>query len=76
LWTTGGLVRGLVEEALKQFLDAEVDKLCPVACYERTTGRQDTSAGRYNCRPKTKAGEVSPNAPKLRQQKFETAIIE
>jgi transposase-like protein len=72
----GDLVRGSVEETLNKLLDAEADQLCNAARYERTEARQDTRAGHYKRKLHTKAGEVTLNVPKLRQQKFETAIIE
>ncbi|MCP3955560.1 MAG: IS256 family transposase [Desulfobacterales bacterium] len=72
----GELVRGSVEETLNKLLDAEADKLCNASRYERTQSRQDTRAGHYKRKLHTKAGEVTLNVPKLRQQKFETAIIE
>jgi transposase-like protein len=72
----GELVRGTVEETLNKLLDAEADQLCNAARYERTEARKNTRAGYYNRRLQTKAGEVKLNVPKLRQQKFETAIIE
>jgi putative transposase len=70
------LVRGSVEEALNKLLDAEADQLCNAARYERTDARKDTRAGHYRRKLHTKAGEVTLNVPKLRQQTFETAIIE
>lgn len=72
----GELVRGTVEETLNNLLDAEADKLCNAGRYERTAARQDTRAGHYERGLQTKAGEVKLKVPKLRQQKFETAIIE
>jgi putative transposase len=72
----GELVRGSVEETLNKLLDAEADKLCNASRYERTQARNDTRAGHYKRKLHTKAGEVTLNVPKLRQQKFETAIIE
>jgi len=39
----GELVRGSVEETLNKLLDAEADKLCNAARYERTAARQDAS---------------------------------
>ena len=72
----GELVRGSVEETLNQLLDVEADQLCNAARYERTEARQDTRAGHYQRKLHTRAGEVTLNVPKLRQQKFETAIIE
>jgi putative transposase len=72
----GELVRGTVEETLNKLLDKEADQLCNAARYERTEGRRDTRAGHYSRKLHTKAGEVELKVPKLRQQKFETAIIE
>ena len=72
----GELVRGTVEETLNKLLDAEADQLCNAARYERSEARKDTRAGHYNRKLHTKAGEVTLNVPKLRQQRFETAIIE
>lgn len=70
------MVRGTVEETLNKMLDAEADRLCNAERYERTQSRSDTRAGYYQRSLHTKAGEVRLNVPKLRQQKFETAIIE
>lgn len=72
----GELVRGSVEETLNALLDAEADRLCNAARYERTQARRDTRAGAYERKLQTKAGEVTLKVPKLRQQTFETAIIE
>ncbi|MEJ2653350.1 MAG: IS256 family transposase [Gammaproteobacteria bacterium] len=72
----GELVRGSVEETLNALLDAEADQLCNAARYERTEARRDTRAGRYERKLHTRAGEVTLKMPKLRQQTFETAIIE
>ena len=72
----GEMVRGTVEEALNAMLDAEADQLCGAARYERSEGRRDTRAGRYDRSLQTKAGEVTLKVPKLRRQTFETAIIE
>lgn len=72
----GELVRGTVEETLNNLLDAEADQLCNAARYERSEARTDTRAGYYERGLHTKAGEVKLKVPKLRQQKFETAIIE
>lgn len=72
----GEMVRGTVEEALNAMLDAEADRLCGAGRYERSEGRQDTSAGCYERSLHTKAGEVKLKMPKLRRQTFETAVIE
>ena len=70
------MVRGSVEETLNAMLEAEADKLLGAKRYERTEGRRDTRAGTYERKLQTKAGEVTLKVPKLRQMKFETAIIE
>lgn len=72
----GELVRGTVEETLNKLLDAEADQLCNASRYERTEARTDQRAGHYQRKLHTKAGEVTLKMPKLRQHKFETAIIE
>lgn len=72
----GELVRGTVEETLNRLLDAEADQLCNAARYERTEARKDTRAGYYERGLHTRAGEVKLRVPKLRQQTFDTAIIE
>jgi transposase-like protein len=46
------------------------------AANERSEVRRDTRAGHYERKLQTKAGEVRLRIPKLRQQTFETAIIE
>ena len=70
------MVRGTVEETLNSLLDAEADELCQAQRYERSPDRVDTRAGHYKRKLHTKAGEVELKVPKLRQQTFETAIIE
>ena len=65
-----------MEETLNGLLDAEADRLCNAARYERTEARKDHRAGHYERTLHTKAGEVTLKMPKLRQQTFETAIIE
>ena len=49
---------------------------CVAQRYERSEARRDTRAGHYERKLQTKAGEVRLRIPKLRQQTFETAIIE
>ena len=70
------VVRGTVEETLNALLDAEADRLCHAQRYERGKARRDTRAGHYERNLQPKAGEVRLKVPKLRQQTFETAIIE
>ena len=72
----GEMVRGSVEETLNALLDAEADELCGAGRYQRSAERVDTRAGSYDRTLQTKAGEVKLRVPKLRQQVFQTAIIE
>ncbi|NBB81194.1 MAG: IS256 family transposase [Verrucomicrobia bacterium] len=72
----GEMVRGTVEEALNAMFDAEAERLCGAARYERTEARRDTRAGHYERKLETRAGSVQLKVPKLRRQTFETAIIE
>jgi transposase-like protein len=65
-----------VEETLNGMLDAEADRLCRAARYERTADRVDTRAGSYERKLQTKAGEVKLKVPRLRSLSFETQIIE
>jgi len=71
-----GMVRASVEETLNNLLDAEAERLCQAAKYERNEARRDTRAGHYERNLQTKAGEVKLKMPKLRKTTFETAIIE
>jgi putative transposase len=70
------VVRGSAEETLNAMLEAEAEWLCNAGLYERTDARRDTRAGSYRRKLGTQAGEVELKIPKLRQQTFETAIIE
>ena len=72
----GNLVRSTVEETLNGMLDAEANRLCNAEKYQRSGARIDTRAGHYQRKLHTRAGEVTLKVPKLRQQTFETAIIE
>jgi transposase-like protein len=72
----GELVRGTVEETLNGLLDAEADALCGAQRYERSPDRTDYRAGSYDRKLHTKAGEVTLKMPKLRNNAFETAIID
>ena len=70
------IVRGTVEDTLNAMLDAEADELCNAQRYEHSPDRVDTWAGHYKRKLHTQAGEVELKMPKLRQQTFDTAIIE
>ena len=65
-----------MEETLNRLLDAEADQPCNAARHERTESGKDTRAGHYSRGLETKAGKVALKVPKLRETKFETAVIE
>jgi len=70
------MVRDTVEVTLNNLLDAEAQALCQAQRYERTEQRKDSRAGYYERGLETTAGKVNLKVPKLRQSRFETAIIE
>ena len=70
------LVTDTVQEVLNQVLDGEADEMVGAARYERSADRQDYRSGSYTRKLQTKAGEVELNIPKLREQTFQTAMIE
>src|SRR5262245_15593112 len=70
------VVRSSVEETLKALLYEEAERMCNAQRYERSAQRVDTRADPYERNLQTKAGELRLKVPKLRQQTFETAIIE
>jgi transposase-like protein len=65
-----GMVLATVEETLNALLDAEASKLCGAKRYERSDGRKDTRAGKYERQMDTKAGKVKLQVPKLAFQIF------
>jgi transposase-like protein len=72
----GTLVRKTVEETLNEMLDVEAEQMCNAARYERTEARKDCRAGHYKRKLQTTSGQVELKVPKLREARFETAIIE
>lgn len=72
----GQLVRQSVEDTLNGMLEAEADRLCQAARYQRNAERVDTRAGHYQRHLQTQAGTVQLQVPKLRNLPFETQIIE
>ncbi len=72
----GKVVLSTVEETWNAMLDEEADQLVGAGKYERSADRKDYRSGYCARKLHTKAGEVGLKVPKLRRQKFETAIIE
>jgi transposase-like protein len=70
------VVLSTVEDTLNQMLDAEAEELVGASKYERNADRQDYRSGHYTRKLHTKAGEVELKVPKLRRQRFETAVVE
>ena len=70
------VVRGSVEETLKELLEADAEKLDQAARYERNEQRQGYRSGHYSRNLTTTFGDVTLKVPKLKVISFETAIIE
>ena len=70
----GKMVRSTVEETLNDMLDAEADQLCNAKKYERNDKRSNGRAGHYKRKLHTTSGEVELKTPKLRGDRFETAL--
>lgn len=70
------IVTDTVEEVLNKVLDTEAEEMVGAGRYERSADRQDYRSGSYTRKLQTKAGEVTLKVPKLREQRFQTAIIE
>jgi transposase-like protein len=70
------MVRTTVEKTLNEMLDAEAEALCGAKHYERSDSRAGYRSGHYERDLETKAGPVTLKVPKLRQVRFETAIID
>ena len=70
------LVRGSVEETLKERLEAEAEQLTQAARYERNEQRQGYRSGHDSRNPTTTSGDVTLKMPKLEGIPFETVIIE
>ena len=64
------------EEVLNKVLDTEAEEMVGAGKYERSADRQDYRSGSYTRKLQTQAGEVTLKVPKLREQRFQTAVIE
>lgn len=71
-----GIVRGCVAEVINALLDEEADELVNAGRYERNEERRGFRSGHYERKLSTTSGEVTLRIPKLRDIKFQTAIIE
>ena len=69
------LVRSSVEETLNALLDHEVDELVNADIYERSGDRKGYRSGHYERNFSTTSGDVTLKVPKLKDIRFETAII-
>ncbi len=69
-------VRVSVEEALKEMLEAEAEKLTQASRYERNEARQGYRNGHYGHNPTTTSCDVTLHMLRLKGVSFEPAIIE
>ena len=70
------LVRRTVEDTINALLEEEADDLVKAGRYERTAGREAYRAGHYERDLTTTSGQVTLKMPKLKGERFATAVIE
>ena len=72
----GEMVRGTVEETLNALLDAEADRLCGAARYERSEGRRDTRAAGNGAPPfRSSAASSALSSPVMNQMVLRAWLI-
>ena len=70
------LVRTTVQQVINSMLDEEANELVGAERYERTADREAYRSGHYKRKFTTTSGEIELEIPKLRNIRFETAILE
>jgi putative transposase len=70
------LLKAIVEEALQQVLEAEMDEALQASKGERTAGRLGYRAGYYNRMLVTRVGHIELRVPQDRQGRFRTEVFE
>jgi transposase-like protein len=70
------LLKGLIQEALQQVLEAEMDKALQAAKGERTAGRLGYRSGHYGRTLVTRVGKIELRVPQDRQGRFRTEVFE
>ena len=70
------LMKGLIKEALQEFLEAEMDEAAGAAKGERTESRLAYRSGYYQRTLITRVGKVELRIPQDRQGRFRTEIFE
>jgi putative transposase len=70
------LLKGLVEEAVQQVLEAEMDEALHAEKGERTAGRLGYRSGHYSRTLVTRVGKIELRVPQDRQGRFRTEVFE
>lgn len=69
-------IKKTIQETLNELLDAEAEELVKAEKYERSQNRVAYRSGHYKRGLTTTSGQIELKIPKLRNAKFQTAIIE
>src|SRR5215467_850558 len=70
------LLKGLIQEALQQVLEAEMDEGLQAEKGERTAGRLGYRSGHYSRMLVTRVGKIELRVPQDRQGRFRTEVFE
>jgi putative transposase len=70
------LLKGLIQEALQQVLEAEMEEALQAEKGERTAGRLGYRSGHYGRTLVTRVGKIELRVPQDRQGRFRTEVFE
>src|SRR5215467_4834719 len=70
------LLKGLIQEALQQVLEAEMEEALQAEKGERTVGRLGYRSGHYGRTLVTRVGKIELRVPQDRQGRFRTEVFE
>lgn len=70
------LLRGLVQEAIQEMLEAEMEELIGAGKHERSQGRKGYRSGYYERSLVTRVGKLELRVPQDRQGRFSTELFE
>ncbi len=70
------LLKGLIQEALQQVLEAEMDEALQTEKGERTSSRLGYRSGHYSRTLVTRVGKIELRVPQDRQGRFRTEVFE
>src|SRR4051794_10026728 len=70
------LLKGLVQEAVQQVLESEMEEALQAEKGERTAGRPGYRSGHYSRTLVTREGKIELRVPQDRQGRFRTEVFE